>query len=352
MVQRTPEPASSSPGGPARLRRRCHPRPGDGRRRRVPTAVSLLLGTVLVLAAVTPTGAQTAGPGVAEADAEVAALRARADEQAGAYFAALGRLADLQRQADEVEARLPAIDAERSRLRALANERAVTAYKRSGNGTDLGLVFDAADPLDAARRSQLLDQLNALDAAVVRQLRAATERLQAQRAQLRDARAEAAGALDAVRAQGAEIDRLLTDARARRDAAVAAATTTTTSTTSAARVTPTTRPPGGGPVVPPTTPPGYVPTPGVHPRHDEPFLVCTRTREASGNYGAVNPAGPYLGAYQFLQSTWNSVANHSGRTGLIGVPPNLASPYDQDDLAWTMYEWQGAGPWGGLCTDA
>ena len=199
----------------------------------------------------------------------------------------------------------------------------------------------------------MLDQLNARDADVVRRLRVTTERLQAQRAQLREARAQATDALDEVRTQGSEIDALLADAQSRRDAAVAAATPTTT-TTLAARASTTTRPsgPGPGPGVPPTAPPGYVPTPGVHPHHDEPFLVCTRTREASGNYAAVNPAGPYLGAYQFLQSTWNSVANHTGRTTLIGVPPNLASPFDQDDLAWAMYQWQGAGPWGGLCSDA
>ncbi len=39
----------------------------------------------------------------------------------------------------------------------------------------------------------------------------------------------------------------------------------------------------------------------------------------------------------------------AGRTSLIGVPPNTASPYDQDDIAWDLYQWQGAGPWGGRC---
>jgi hypothetical protein len=77
--------------------------------------------------------------------------------------------------------------------------------------------------------------------------------------------------------------------------------------------------------------------------------VCTRDRESGGNYGAVNPSGPYLGAYQFLQSTWDSTANHAGRASLIGVPPNTASEYDQDDIAWDLYQWQGAGPWGGRC---
>ena len=63
----------------------------------------------------------------------------------------------------------------------------------------------------------------------------------------------------------------------------------------------------------------------------------------------MNPAGPYLGAYQFLQSTWNATANHMGRPGLVGVPPNIATPYDQDDVAWALYQWQGAAPWGGSC---
>ena len=77
--------------------------------------------------------------------------------------------------------------------------------------------------------------------------------------------------------------------------------------------------------------------------------MCTRTREASGNYAAYNPAGPYMGAYQFLQSSWNSAANHAGRPDLIGVPPHTASQYDQDEVAWSLYQWQGSGPWGGMC---
>ncbi len=86
---------------------------------------------------------------------------------------------------------------------------------------------------------------------------------------------------------------------------------------------------------------------GTNPKHDDPFLSCVRARESGGNYSVVNPAGPYLGAYQFLQATWNGAANHAGRTDLVGVPANLATPYDQDEVAWALYQWQGAGPWGG-----
>src|SRR5262249_60076577 len=114
----------------------------------------------------------------------------------------------------------------------------------------------------------------------------------------------------------------------------------TTPTTSPSTTT-TTAPPKA---TPPPAPPTYNPTPGVHPHHDEPFLVCTRARESGGNYAAYNPAGPYMGAYQFLQATWNSAANHAGRSDLIGVPPNTASQYDQDEIAWALYQRRGTAP--------
>jgi hypothetical protein len=86
----------------------------------------------------------------------------------------------------------------------------------------------------------------------------------------------------------------------------------------------------------------------MNPHHDDPFLVCTRTRESSGDYTAVNLGG-YYGAYQFSQPTWDVTANHAGSPQLIGVRPDLASPWDQDQLAWVLHQWQGNGPWGGLC---
>ena len=74
----------------------------------------------------------------------------------------------------------------------------------------------------------------------------------------------------------------------------------------------------------PTAAPKAAPaTGGTHPRHDEPFLVCTRARESSGQYGAVNRAG-YYGAYQFSPTTWNTTASHAGRLDLVGVLPSQA----------------------------
>lgn len=314
------------------------------------------LGVALVAFAGPAAAQSTATPDpVAEAVARVAEVRALADALAGEYFQAVGQLATVQARVDEIEAKIPALTAEADRLRDLTRDRAVAAYKRSGS--DLGAVIGADDLLAAARRTQWLDRLNQRDNVVADNLRAATARLADQRATLRVARETAAATLDRVKEQGAAIDALLVTAETQRRDAITAATPTTVpaaaaggtgpSSSGATATTTTTSPKA----TPPVAPPNYVPTGGVHPRHDEPFLVCTRTRESSGNYKAFNSAGPYLGAYQFLQATWNSAASHAGRPDLIGVPANTASPYDQDDVAWSLFQWQGSRPWGGLCDD-
>jgi hypothetical protein len=80
-------------------------------------------------------------------------------------------------------------------------------------------------------------------------------------------------------------------------------------------------------------------------------LACIRAHESdtAGGYGAVSPGGTYRGAYQFLQSTWNSTAASAGRPDLIGVDPASASPADQDALASYLYGQAGSQPWGGRC---
>jgi hypothetical protein len=101
--------------------------------------------------------------------------------------------------------------------------------------------------------------------------------------------------------------------------------------------------------IPTPVPVNYVARAGEHPQHNSAFLVCTRRIESGGNYQAYNGSGPYYGAYQFTQSTWNSTANHAGRGELVGVDPRDASEYDQDDMAWTLYQWKGNAPWNGRC---
>ena len=92
---------------------------------------------------------------------------------------------------------------------------------------------------------------------------------------------------------------------------------------------------------------GSGPNGSLSAHHNDPFLTCVRRVESGGNYQAVSPGGQYLGAYQFLQATWDATANHIGARDLVGVDPHTASPTLQDDMAWALYQWQGTGPWAG-----
>jgi hypothetical protein len=250
--------------------------------------------------------------------------------------------------------------------RAAARARALVAYTSSG--TQLETLVDGTDTLEAARRAHLIDRVNAHDQDVYDKLHKATRALHTQEREWRATRKAQADALDELKSQGAEIDAKLAqaDAQERAQAAAAQAAKVAAATAAAAAPAPNTNvttTTGNAPVTaaptttsttvpaPPTPPPppDYSGTPGVSPHHSDPFLTCVRQRESGGNYGAVNPAGPYLGAYQFLQSTWNVTATHAGRSDLVGVPANLATPYDQDEMAWALYQWQGTAPWGGGC---
>lgn len=63
----------------------------------------------------------------------------------------------------------------------------------------------------------------------------------------------------------------------------------------------------------------------------ESWLLALRTCETGNNY-ARNSGNGYYGAYQFLPSTWNSVAKKTGRNDLVGVLPSNANPADQDAM--------------------
>ena len=92
---------------------------------------------------------------------------------------------------------------------------------------------------------------------------------------------------------------------------------------------------------PPTDPPAPPPVSGLSAAD----LATLRNCESGGNYSAYNPAGPYMGAYQFGQSTWNSTANWLGRGDLAGMAPSDASPAVQDAMAVGLWRKSGPGQW-------
>ena len=321
----------------------CVPHDPHQRCARIVRAVGAIAvaSAVLVTGTTDPAGAQSTPP----ADSTVTALRAEAEQAADEYFDALARSEELEQSIAALEGRLPELAAERRTLRIQAEARAVAAYKRAGS--QLNIVFSSGDALTAARRVTWLGQLNARDNTVFAQLTVATDALETQRTELRTAQAAQQEALTALATRGRDIDAKLQAAEDRaRELAAQQAAQAAQQAAPAALPRPVNPGPGPG-GAPPGPPPDYVPTPGEHPRHNDAFLVCTRARE--GSYTSYNPAGPYMGAYQFHQTTWNSAATRAGRSELTGVPPHTASPYDQDDVAWALYQWQGSRPWGGGC---
>jgi hypothetical protein len=300
----------------------------------------------------------SSGDPVATATQRVAAARQQADALASRYFGALNRGAALDVEITNLEARLRDDEARASALRARASLRARQLYETGGS--PLADFFNGEDPLDNARRTRLVAAANARDDSVFSDLARQNEAMRSRRKRVRDDQsrqrqvtAALRGAQTAMDAQLTAAQQALTDARA--VVAVRAAQQAAASTPQPGSTQPRATPRASPPVI--ATPPiGPAPLPGGGgggggggSHHDDPFLSCTRARESHGNYGVVNPAGPWYGAYQFAQSTWNSAANHAGRLDLVGVQPNTASPADQDEIAWALYQWQGKGPWGGRC---
>lgn len=58
------------------------------------------------------------------------------------------------------------------------------------------------------------------------------------------------------------------------------------------------------------------------------WLLKLRTCESGGNY-QINTGNGFYGAYQFMSSTWNRIAQKV-RPDLVGILPHQASPADQD----------------------
>jgi hypothetical protein len=317
---------------------------------------ALVVGVLVALCAIV--GTAFAPFADAQTSSNASDLRAQADALSSKYFAALDRVSSLDDDIARSEQLRDDLLVRAKTARAAVRARAALAYTSSG--TQLATLVDGNDTLETARRAHLIDRVNEHDEDVYQKLQNATSALRKQQRELRDTRQAQSDALGDLKAQGAAIDAKLAQAAAQEQAQAAAAqaaaakaaettTTTTPADAPAAAVAPTTTTTTVAAPAAPPPPPDYSGTPGQSPHHDDPFLSCVRQRESGGNYGAVNPSGPYLGAYQFLQATWNVTAAHAGRSDLVGVPPNVASAYDQDEMAWALYQWQGKGPWGGGC---
>jgi hypothetical protein len=278
-------------------------------------------------------------------------LREAIDATADQWFAAQARADDLDRRIELLSRTLSHLEVRVDRIRVIADKRAVQIYQDSTQG--LGTMF-GDDPLEVGRRAALVGQANAESEDAIDALTASVAELTAQRADLDRTRKDLADTLRELDTQGRTLDAQL--AKLQGSAGVTADTVlaadvgrtrvTPTDATAEATATPTPTTAQETPTTLALSPPSNAGRVSSH--HDDPFLVCTRAHESAGDYGVVSSSG-YYGAYQFAPTTWDVTASHAGRLDLVGVLPSLANAYDQDEMAWVLYQWQGNSPWGGRC---
>jgi hypothetical protein len=313
-------------------------------RRLAAVAATLVVAVPLALAA--PVGANN------DPQADLARAEQAARDAADRHIETLSKYKSVVAERDSLAASIAQTEARVAELRRVVNARAAEAYKRASSRLDISLNLHDAAELDHG--AALLDRATASDRDALDELMEQQEDLDAQQADLSAHEGEAQRELAEVDASAAESDRDLAAAQARAAAARTARPSPSSSRGSNSSQSPS-RPSAPStaarrtPAPSSPAPPSYAGTGGTHPHHDDPFLGCVRARESGGNYGIVSASGRYLGAYQFLQSTWNAGAGNFGRSDLVGVPANHATPYDQDDVAWRLYTAVGNGPWGGGC---
>jgi uncharacterized membrane-anchored protein YhcB (DUF1043 family) len=278
-------------------------------------------------------------------------LRAQVDAIGGRFLSAQAQARALDAELRALDQRLARTQRRKAALLPVARERAVQLYQSSAES--FLVLFDASSAMESARRAELIARASDHTQALIDEYANAAATLESQRTQVARARAKQAAVVAALATQQAALEQALARAQqAYRDqlAAQARARANQTAQSSTPRSTTPLQAPAAGPprLAPVPVAPPAPPQSGQNPHHDDPFLVCTRTRESAGDYTAVNLGG-YYGAYQFGQPTWDLTANHAGSPQLIGVRPDQASPWDQDQLAWVLHQWRGNAPWGGLC---
>jgi len=314
-------------------------------------AVALLAVTFVVSAPTAAMAASRPRDAAGDAQSQVESARRAANAEAGRYMTALSDFQRLRSQTAGVEASITEGEQRAAALRRVVQKRAARAYVSAGSS--LPSLLTIGDLPDLMRSDKLLATANVKDSDALSLLTSQQADLRVQREDLHQLEAQQGSALTDLQRASKRADSLLAaalkskaDVQARLDAQAAAnrATRATQANRSSARNT--TRAAAAKPVAVTVPPPS---TGGSSSHHDDPFLSCVRRRESNGNYGVVNPRGPWYGAYQFLASTWNVAARHAGRIDLVGVIPSQAAPADQDEVAWSLYQWQGAGPWGGGC---
>ncbi len=302
------------------------------------------LASVVVFASVVDA---TAGPVLS-----VPAAEAELSQATAVRRAAESKVAELESsqvairtQIDNASSETGAITAQLAAAREEARVRAVDAYVNGGTATELTALLRSDEMADAAARTAVLSSQahSAVEAAADFQklkeendpkVVALAERLHSITRELNDARS------DLLQAEAQEADAELGLAAAREQeqqaaaAQLAAANTTAKAAKASTKSSKSTK----------TAPAAAAPAPAVTGDGIDAAWARLRNCESGGNYQVVSSSGRYRGAYQFNQSTWDSVAA-TVLPEYVGVDPAAAPPQVQDTMAQTLYAQRGSRPW-------
>jgi hypothetical protein len=222
-------------------------------------------------------------------------------------------------------------------------------YEKVASG-DIALTTAALHTDEQGLRAQraTLEQQEAADQATTNQEATLATAARQTAVQLASKQSEITGQLAVAvaqqqAAQAAAAAAAVVSAQAK--AAAAAATAAQAKAAAAAATSGSPRPPAAAPTAPQGSAASTSSADPSLPR----FLQCVLQVESGGNYDAVSPGGTYMGGFQFSQSTWNEAAQLAGMPQLINVPPNEATPAEQDDLAIALYQADGEQPWNDSC---
>ncbi|MFI5045798.1 MAG: murein hydrolase activator EnvC family protein [Acidimicrobiia bacterium] len=137
--------------------------------------------------------------------------RAAASDAAAAFSAAENKLAETQRRVAELEASIADLKGKAAELQGVVRERALYAYTHQGEGLDV--VVDASSPVEAARKSKLLDQANQRDNSAVRKLAAINEDMRTQQRTLEIQETQQADVESQLEARNSDLQGKLADAQ-------------------------------------------------------------------------------------------------------------------------------------------
>jgi murein DD-endopeptidase MepM/ murein hydrolase activator NlpD len=152
-------------------------------------------------------GAFAARDPLAEAEARVTAARRAANEAAVRFEEAQTRYYALQEDIERTRETVAALERDAAGIALLAQERAIEAYRRAGR--ELDSIISGDDVLEAMRRNELLDRVNAQGNDAVDRLGALTEDLRVQEQALAQQVAEQERIVGDLRAREAELRQTL-----------------------------------------------------------------------------------------------------------------------------------------------